>query len=198
MHPDPKVGAIGQVCQLSGSGGAPGKPPRFYLTAQSTARITKINGRLHEGRLFRMKKAWIFGAAPPPLGDYAASLLQANVQAVIPDTSLPDDLPTETFRAAILASLSNGALADELEGQAKFHHILLSATDNYQQLESFALCHLPMAATQRADLSAMDFAPRVRALLDQLTKTSSRGSKSHPNNRIGGEGSWTAPPEASK
>lgn len=169
MAPSVKVGAIGQVCWLTGSGGAPGKPPRFSLTAQMTARITEIIGRLHEGRLVPVKKTWIFGAKPPPLGDYAAPLLQVRVQAVEPDITPPDDLPVEIFRAALLASLSDGALAGALGGQARFHHIVLSASDNYQQLANFALRHLPMASTRRADLSAMDFAPRVKALLDQVT-----------------------------
>jgi hypothetical protein len=40
MAPSLEVGAVGQVCRLSGSGGAPGKPPRFSLTAQATARLT--------------------------------------------------------------------------------------------------------------------------------------------------------------
>lgn len=65
-----------------------------------TARITEILGRLHEGRLVPVKKRWIFGATPPPLGDYTAPLLQVRVQAVEPDLTPPYDLPVEIFRAA--------------------------------------------------------------------------------------------------
>ncbi|RVV98826.1 hypothetical protein EKE94_07980 [Mesobaculum littorinae] len=169
MAPSVEVGAIGQVCWLTGRGGPPGKPPRFSLTAQMPARITEIIGRLHEGRVVPEKKTWIFGAKPPPLGDYAAPLLQVRVQAVDPDITAPDDIPVEVFRAALLSSLSDGALAGALGGQARFHHIVLSASDDYQQLANFALHHLPISATRRAALSAMDFAPRIQALMDQVT-----------------------------
>jgi len=169
MGPIVEVGAAGQVCRLSQSGGAPGEPSRFGLTAQVTARITEITGRLHEGGLVPLPQDGGKEAIQPPLGEYSAPLLQVRVQVVEPDTAPPDDLPMETFRAVLLASLSDGILADELGGQARFHHIMLSDSDDIRLLANFTLRHLPMAATRRSELSAMDFAPQARALLDQLT-----------------------------
>lgn len=163
-----EVGAIGQVCRLSGAGGAPGKPPRFSLTALAPARVTAIEGRLHEGKQGPMKKSWPFGATPPPLGNFAAPLLLVRVAPVEVDTTPPDDLPMATFRDAVLRSLDGGALCEALRGKANYHRLILSQVENYPRLVTCAQTHLPMSSGERMALSAMDLAARARAVFAKL------------------------------
>ncbi|MEX3014183.1 hypothetical protein [Gymnodinialimonas hymeniacidonis] len=163
-----EIGAIGQICRFSGSGGAPGRPPRFTLTSQFTARITAIEGRLHEGTVIPLKKRWLFGSSPPPLGDYLAPLLQVRAEFVEPDMKPPQDLPLEAFKAALLESLDSGSLSEALGNVAAYHRLVLAEVESYPALATFAAQHLPMNAKTRADLSAKDFAPRVHALMEHL------------------------------
>ncbi|MEJ6393802.1 hypothetical protein V8J82_11075 [Gymnodinialimonas sp. 2305UL16-5] len=163
-----EVGAIGQVCRLDGSGGSPKEPQSYRLHALAPARLTQIVGRLHDGQSIPLKKTWIFGKTPPPLGDHSHPLLLAKVELIEPDNTLPTDIDVADFRAAVLRSLKDGALREVLAGEASYHALILAKVDNPRQLVSFALRHLPMETTARMTLSASDLKTRAHALMAQL------------------------------